>query len=265
MMEKTTIPRPPWWRREPVRSARRILEAFFDPVRVLRATVETPGFMADFLRFRRAAVQDGSPVPTVRDLQPVFGQRGAHEFDAHYIYLNGWAARRILAERPAEHIDVGSQLAFTSVLSASLPVKVVEFRPVPVALPGMDLVEGSILSLPFPDDSVRSLSTLHVIEHIGLGRYGDPIDPLGTVKAARELVRVLAPGGQLLVGLPLGRPRTCFNAHRIHDSRQVLVMFAGLRLIEFSGVDDGRSFAENRPIDALDQSDYACGFFRFTK
>ena len=65
-------------------------------------------------------------------------------------------------------------------------------------------------------------------EHIGLGRYGDPLDPLGTRKAAAELQRVLAPGGQLLFSLPVGRPRVEFNAHRVHDPHEVASWFDGL-------------------------------------
>jgi hypothetical protein len=58
---------------------------------------------------------------------------------------------------------------------------------------------------------------MHVIEHIGLGRYGEALDPDGDLKAIRELVRVLAAGGNLLVVVPVGRPRIQFNAHRIYD------------------------------------------------
>ncbi len=252
-----------WWQREPVRSIRRWVEPFAQPARFLRAAWELPRFIREFVRYRKMA--GDTMRPTARDLQPVFGQRGSHEIDHHYIYLNAWAARRVLARQPAEHVDVGSQLSFTSVLSAALPVRVVEFRPVPLNLDGIGFVEGSILALPFSSGSLVSVSCLHVIEHIGLARYGDPLDPAGTLKAARELARVLAPGGELLLGLPLGRARVCFNAHRIHDSAQVLAMFAGLRLVEFSGVDDAGRFAENRPLAELDGCEYACGFFRFTK
>lgn len=229
----------------------------------MRAVAGVPRFWREYFQYRRLA--DPAFRPHFRDLQPVFGQRGAHEFDAHYIYLNAWAARRILARRPKEHVDVGSQLAFTSVLSAAVPVRVVEFRPVPLHCSGMNFVEGSILNLPFRTGTVESLSSLHVIEHIGLARYGDPLDPEGTVKSARELARVLAPGGELLIGLPVGRSRVCFNAHRIHDSAQVIAMFADLRLVEFSGVDDAGRFEENRPVTQLDACEYGCGFFRFTK
>ena len=61
----------------------------------------------------------------------------------------------------------------------SLPLDTVEFR------------KGSILNLPFEDATVPSVSSLCVVEHIGLGRYGDPLDPYGSEKAIQELKRIV--------------------------------------------------------------------------
>jgi len=112
---------------------------------------------------------------------------------------------------------------------------------------------------------VQSISCLHVAEHVGLGRYGDPLDPQGTQKAAYELTRVLAKGGQLYFSLPIGKPRVCFNAHRIHSPGQILEYFKGLKLVGFSGVTDFGRFAENIPPTDLENANYACGMFHFTK
>ena len=109
------------------------------------------------------------------------------------------------------------------------------------------------------------MSCLHVAEHIGLGRYGDPLDPAGTRKAAGELQRVLAPGGQLLFSLPVGRPRVDFNAHRVHDPHRVRALFPELELAEFAGVDDAGRFARDRTLDELADQTYACGMFRLVR
>ena len=83
-------------------------------------------------------------------------------------------------------------------ISGSVPTIFVDYRPLEVRLPGLTCVAGTIEQLPFADVSLRSLSCLHVIEHIGLGRYGDSLDPDGSRKAAVELQRVVAVGGETL-------------------------------------------------------------------
>jgi SAM-dependent methyltransferase len=114
-------------------------------------------------------------------------------------------------------------------------------------------------------NSVQSLSCLHVAEHIGLGRYGDELDPYGTLKACAELARVLAPGGFLYFSLPVGIPRICFNAHRIHSPEQILNYFRNLQLVSLSGIDDDNTYHEQITIEELSSMNYGCGLFVFTK
>lgn len=186
-------------------------------------------------------------------------------FDAHYFYQDIWAFKAILRSGAAAHVDVGSLVTFVGMLTAITKVTFVDIRPLTADLDNLEVTKGSILSLPFEDNSVSSLSCLHVAEHIGLGRYGDPIDPAGTKKATRELTKILAPGGTLYFSLPVGRPRVCFNAHRIHSPRQILDYFSDLTLIEFSAITDDGAFIQNIEYARLEDSYYSCGLFRFMK
>ncbi len=90
-------------------------------------------------------------------------------------------------------------------------------------------------------------------------------DPAGTRKACVELARVLAANGNLYFSLPVGKPRLCFNAHRIHSPSQILEYFAGLSLAEFSTITDDRRFVRNIAPLEVEHSDYACGLFHFVK
>lgn len=183
-------------------------------------------------------------------------------YDQHYFFQDVWAARRVADAAPARHVDVGSRVDLVGFLTALTDVTFVDIRPLEVDIEGLTCVAGSVLDLPFADRSLESVSCLHVAEHIGLGRYGDPLDPLGTVKAAHELQRVVAPGGQLLFSGPVGRKRVCFNAHRVHDPVAVVRdYFPELELVEFSGVDDRGVFRRHRQVEELAGSEYACGMF----
>lgn len=172
---------------------------------------------------------------------------------------------RIKASGVAVHVDVGSLAVFVGLLSTIAKVVFIDLRPLPVDLPNLEMRRGSLLSLPLADASAPSISCLHVVEHVGLGRYGDALDPQGTKKAALELTRVLAPNGSLYVSLPLGKPRLQFNAHRIHSPSQILEYFRGLNLASFSAVTDKGEFKTNIAPAEMANERYACGMFQFTK
>jgi SAM-dependent methyltransferase len=71
-----------------------------------------------------------------------------------------------------------------------------------------------------------------VLEHIGLGRYGDPLNPNGTEEAVREITRVLQPGGIVIFSVPVGREVLEFNAHRRFTHEQALNLFKGFTLVD---------------------------------
>lgn len=186
-------------------------------------------------------------------------------FDPHYFYQGAWLARKIAQAKPAQHVDIGSSVLTVSVLSATVDTIFVDYRPLEVNISNLTCIAGSITDLPFSNQSVHSLSSMHVLEHIGLGRYGDPIDPNGSAKAAVELARVVAPMGKLYLTAPVGRSRVCFNAHRIFDPNELVAMFEGLSLISFSWVDDSGILHENTNLNGAVNAEYACGFFEFER
>lgn len=211
-------------------------------------------------------MQGAEPI-RVRDMYPeLFDKMDVYSPVGHYFYQDIWAFTRIHSSGTPLHVDVGSNVVYVGFLTAVAEVEFVDIRPlVAPGLKNFKSIRGSVLDMPYETDSVRSLSCLHVAEHIGLGRYGDPLDPSGTKKAAAELARCLAKGGNLYFSLPVGQPRLCFNAHRIHSPAQILDYFAGLKLLEFSFCDDQKNFIENTSPEAAVKARYACGMFRFTK
>ena len=186
-------------------------------------------------------------------------------FDPHYFYQGAWIARRLVDSRPEMHVDVGSSVLSMSVLSATVPMVFMDYRPIQVSLDGFLPVAGSITHLPFLSGCVVSISSLHVLEHIGLGRYGDPLDAAGSKRGANELERVTRVGGRIYVTVPIGRERVCFNAHRVFSAKTVVSWFQHSRLVEFSFVDDAGQFHDNMPVHNVPSLEYGCGMFIFEK
>jgi hypothetical protein len=169
---------------------------------------------------------------------------------------------------PEKHIDISSILYFCGALSAYIPTEFYDYRPAQLLLSNLESKHADLTQLPFGDNSIKSLSCMHTIEHIGLGRYGDPIDPQGDIKACLELQRVLEPNGQLIFVTPIGKSKIEFNAHRIYSYQQVLDLFPQLILKEFSIVTDtseqGDLILGANP-QIIESQKYACGLFVFTK
>lgn len=190
-------------------------------------------------------------------------------FDRHYVYHPAWAARIVADNQPEKHVDISSTLHFCSILSAFVPVDFYDYRPANLTLSQLTSRSADLLSLPFRDDSIPSLSCMHTVEHVGLGRYGDPLDYDGDLKAVKELKRVLAINGHLLFVVPLGaEDRIFFNAHRVYSKQHVLDLFSDLTLVNFSLIPEDEKdggLVSNPSDQLLEKQVYGCGCFHFTK
>lgn len=226
-------------------------------------------FLLQFSRYRAMERCRGRFPVLWGDRYPcLFDATGATGFDRHYVYHLAWAARVLAQTRPAEHVDISSSIYFATMVSAFIKVRYYEFRPADLRLDGLIAGAADLSGLPFADGSMPSLSCMHVVEHVGLGRYGDPLDPDGDLKAMAELKRVLAPGGDLLFVVPVGRPRVAFNAHRIYSYDQVIAYFQDLKLHQFALIPDdaqGGGIVVDAGREQADAQSYGCGCFWFKK
>lgn len=187
-------------------------------------------------------------------------------FDAHYLYHTAWAARILAVAKPSVHVDISSCLRFATLVSAFVPVRYYDYRPAKITLSNLTSGHADISQLPFEDNSIRSLSCMHVVEHIGLERYGDPFDPQGDLVAMAELQRVLAHGGDLLFVVPVGaKARIQYNAHRIYRPEQIIDVFAQLQLDSFALITSEGDFVEHSSIAKVGNELLACGCFHFKK
>ncbi len=224
----------------------------------------SPLILADYLKFRRVSDNRFSLSP--RDFYPCIKDKTIKTgFDAHYVYHTSWAARKVKEINPAKHSDISSSLYFSGIVSAFIPVDFYDYRPAELTLSNLTSQEADLTKLFFADNSLSSLSCMHTVEHIGLGRYGDPIDPGADLKAMAELIRVLAPGGSLLFVTPVGQPKIEYNAHRIYSFEMIKDYFKELSLKEFSLVDDNGRFIEKANPEMVKDQKYACGCFWFIK
>jgi hypothetical protein len=204
-----------------------------------------------------------------RNLFPILTDRAASAgiTGDHYFLQDLWAARKIFERKPREHLDIGSRIdGFVAHLLTFRSVTVMDIRQLENNIPGLTfLCDDATQMTQVQTNSIESLSSLHVAEHFGLGRYGDPVDPHACFRFMASLQRVLAPGGRLYFSVPVGRERVEFNAHRVFSPRTILEAFPELQLVSFSYVSDDGRLCEDQPPQDLPESELACGLFEFTK
>lgn len=81
-------------------------------------------------------------------------------------------------------------------------------------------------------DLILSISST---EHDGLGRYGDPIDPIGDLTSMKTFKSMLNVGGRLLLAVPVGKDTLVWNAHRIYGPIRLKMLLKGWTIEKFYG------------------------------
>lgn len=224
----------------------------------------SPFIIIDFIKFTRQGNKRFKVSPL--DFYPCVNDKTVKTaFDAHYVYHTCWAARKVKEIACKKHVDISSSLYFSGLVSAFVPVDFYDYRPADLKLSNLKSAHCDLNNLHFESESIKSLSCMHTVEHIGLGRYGDKIDAEGDLKAMKELERVLASDGSLLFVVPVGSPRIEYNAHRIYSYEMIISAFKNLKLQEFSMVNDFGQFIENANSNDVKNQEYACGCFWFKK
>ncbi|MGI9461449.1 MAG: DUF268 domain-containing protein [Alphaproteobacteria bacterium] len=197
----------------------------------------------------------------------------------HYFHQDLLVARRIFQHKPKRHLDVGSQIeGFVAHVASYRKISVMDIRPQKKPIPNVDFIQRDMMQ-PVKKNSISekekfdSLSCLHTLEHFGLGRYGDRIDPMGDKKGMINLIALLKKNGYLYFSVPIGKQRIMYNAHRIYAIAYLLDWFKDLKLrvIEFSYIDDDDNLYENQLLSEekiannYGVKNYGCAIFQLQK
>ncbi len=246
----------------------------FDPRMTAVAIQSFSDVMCDYRHFCRARDGQQAVAWPVRFELPCLLDRRAVSGTAkgHYFHQDLWVARRIYERNPERHIDVGSSItSLVAHLAVFREVEVIDIRPQPEVIRNITFRQHDVMGPVGEFEACcDSVSCLSVLEHFGLGRYGDPVDPDGYRRGFDALVRMLRPGGHLYIAVPVGKPqRVVFNAHRVFAVQTILELATeSLTLTGFAWVDDAGALHEDGPTGQAriaDEVHYGCGIFEFRR
>lgn len=189
----------------------------------------------------------------------------------NYFWQDLWAARLIFKSGVKEHFDIGSRIDgfIAHLLAMDMDVTLIDIREFPGEVEKLHTIIDDATALrQIPDNSIHSMSALCSLEHFGLGRYGDPIDPEACFRCFKEIQKRMCKGGHLYISLPVGKERVEFNAHRVFYASTVIEEFSEMELVEYSATADGR-IEYDIDIHKYDEDkhdgNYRYGLFHFVK
>ena len=241
-------------------------QIYIYPIKTLLSLKALPKYLQDMRKFKRQSSNDFDVkyYPCLLDKNESAANLG------EYFWQDLFVAKRIINENPTRHIDVGSRVdGFIAHLACIRPVEVFDIRPLTAKIENVSFKHWDITN---PDQEfigvADCVSCLHTLEHIGLGRYGDPIDPDGWRKGLFSLASLVKSGGGLWLSVPIGVQRVEFNAHRVFAPKTINdeAMLNHLRLTEFHYLEAERLKQSNSidsDFDRLAKISYALGIFYF--
>ena len=225
-------------------------------------------FVRDLVRFRRSFSGRLRLRPALSDRREAAGTASGEYFlqDLH-------VTQRIAENAPVRHVDVGSKVdSFVAHVASFRPIEVVDIRPLKTSARNILFVQADLAaSSGSPIGLADSVSCLHTLEHIGLGRYGDPVDAGSYEAAFASLAAMVAPGGRLFLSTPVGVPVVHFNSHRIFAPGEIvrLASLSGLQLDRLVSIHDGRAVVPHADpvagVSALAPLEYALAIFEFVR
>jgi len=239
-----------------------------DPIKALRSVQGLPRFVRDYFRFRASYTGRLELLPCLHDWHE---EGGATTLE--YFWQDLLVARAIFEARPERHVDIGSRVdGFVAHVASFREIEVFDVRPITTQVPGVTFRRADLMK---PVEGMTgycdSVSCLHALEHFGLGRYGDPIDPKGFERGLANMTALLRKNGVFYLSVPIGVERVEFNGQRVFDPRAMidLAMANSLELRELKVIRQGGK-VEALALDELRLSDlasqrYALGIFTFKK
>ena len=238
----------------------------FDPKRLIRM-LKAKGdntFLAELKEMKRQQGTDKSfewgklsPILTEK-----YEEGGVMKGD--YFNQDLYVARLVHDANPEKHLDIGSRTdGFVAHVASFRNIDIIDIRAITSQVKNITFRQADLMNL--PEDLINSydsVSSLHALEHFGLGRYGDPIDYYGYLKGINNITKILRKGGVFYFSVPMGTQRIEFNEQRVFSLEYLIgILSPDYTIKTFSYVNDHGILFENAElIPESVKSNFSCWY-----
>lgn len=226
-----------------------------------------PKFALSFIKFKELK---GS----VQKIKPILNDysKEVNLMTGHYFHQDLLVANKIYKNNPKKHIDIGSRVdGFVSHVASFRVIETYDLRD--IGKSKHKNIKINIADITNPNLSIKtdSLSCLHSIEHFGLGRYGDNLDPEGHIKGFQNLLNLLDKDGLLYISFPIStKTRVEFNEQRVFHYSEILNWlkpFQDKYALEcFDYIDDlDNIYYDFKISNNIEKLNFGCGIYTIRK
>lgn len=208
-------------------------------------------------------------------MHPVLNERYAQggTMSGHYFHQDLHVAKLIFKNNPLKHVDIGSRTdGFVAHVASFRNIEIIDIRAIKSNIENIVFRQVDLMKLPSElENYCDSVSSLHAIEHFGLGRYNDPIDYFGYLKAILNISKMLKPNGIFYFSVPIGPQRIEFNAHRVFSVQYLITLVSeNFNIKSFSYVGANGKLNKNVELTKIGLNNnfgcnYGCGIFELIK
>ena len=235
-------------------------------LRIIKSNKHLFRYLKELRKWKSLGGKVSRLLPILDDYEEKAGQS-----EGHYFHQDLRVAHLVYLDSPDRHIDIGSRIdGFVAHLASYRKVEVIDIRPLEKSAHENITFLQADLTQDFTIERADSVSCLHALEHFGLGRYTDNIDPNGHITGLRNIASLVKEKGRLYLSFPIGaKDQVCFNAHRVFHPQSVLSwkpIQDEFDLINFDFVDDNGTLHVQKAVEDVPVgTQYGCGVYTFRK
>ena len=244
-----------------------------DFIKIYANIIGIPRFYRNYREYKKQTF-DNNLFP-VKKIIPILTEwnESAGNVNSHYFIQDLFVAQLIHNANPLRHIDIGSRIdGFVSNIASFREIEILDIRELNTSIDNIKFTKADLMKVPSDlKNSCDSISSLHALEHFGLGRYGDDIDHMGFLKGLDSIYQILKTEGIFYFSVPIGQQRVEFNAHRIFSVNYLIkILKHNFQIVSFSYINDKGDFFKFCDLSDIEIKNnfnctYGCGIFVLKK